>query len=364
MDLPGFIEKLTEQKIDHETQVVLAPFTTWKIGGPADILVRLRDKTQLTKLLELAQQFNIPVTYLGGGSNVLISDQGIRGLVIKNELTGIKIDSQVQTIDPGAAVNNDQTNQPAARLVQLDTQEYYDFSKLDYDESDTRPVKVTIATGTVLAYANNYLIQNGITGLQWFAGIPGTIGGAVYNNIHGGSHFFSELVESISAIDQDGKERTILNADLGFDYDFSNLQTQNILVTEVNLQMHFGDKERAAKTSQAWAQSKREKQPFNSAGCCFKNLGEQEMNKLQLSSNSWGYVIDKVLGLKGKIVGGAQISNKHAAFIENIGNATAADVISLLDMVYAASEQKLQGITPKTEIFFLGFPKDQISKFK
>jgi UDP-N-acetylmuramate dehydrogenase len=125
--------------------------------------------------------------------------------------------------------------------------------------------------------------------------------------------------------------------------------------------LYKGDRDKALKAAIAWAQTKK-LQPYNSAGCCFKNLTEKEMRQAKLDSNSWGYINDKILGLKGKTIGGAQISLKHAAFIENLGNATAKDVLSLLKVVYDSADAKI-GIHPKPEIFFLGFDQQEIQQF-
>jgi len=127
--------------------------------------------------------------------------------------------------------------------------------------------------------------------------------------------------------------------------------------------LHLGDSQKALKAAIAWAQEKSTKQPYNSAGCCFKNISISDQTRLDLISNSWGYINDKIFALKGKQIGGAKISELHAAFIENSGNATAEDILSLLEMVYDKATKKFDTCTPKTEIFFLGFPLERIKKF-
>ena len=114
------------------------------------------------------------------------------------------------------------------------------------------------------------------------------------------------------------------------------------------------------RAAQAWIKKKREHIPYNSAGCCFKNLSIEEKNKYNLPSLAWGYIIDKVLCLKGRQIGDAKISNLHAAFIENLGHASSKDVLDLLNLVYTTAKDKIQ-ITPKTEIFFLGFDSKDIA---
>ena len=148
---------------------------------------------------------------------------------------------------------------------------------------------------------------------------------------------------------------------MNFDYDSSYFHKTKDVILEVKLKLFKGDKQKALNAAVSWAQKKR-LQPYNSAGCCFKNITAMEMEKLNLLSSGWGYIIDKVLSLKGIKAGGAMISPRHAAFIENTGDAKASDVLDLFDLIYSSSKKKL-GITPKTEIFLLGFPKEITEKY-
>ena len=200
-----------------------------------------------------------------------------------------------------------------------------------------------------------------MTGLQWFSGIPGTIGGAVFNNIHGGSHFMEEYIDEAEVLTQDGQVKTISHEQMNFDYDYSRFHNSGEVILTVKLCLYKGDEEKAKKASVLWA-TKKKLQPHNTAGCCFQNVLPAEQKKLKLASNSWGFIIDKILGLKGKRIGGAEISPKHAAFIENRGGATAADVLGLFELIYSSAKEKL-GITPKPELIFLGFEKKEIERF-
>lgn len=355
------IDELTKVDITIKINEPLAPFTTWEIGGPAEVFITITTIEQAQKALRLADKYNVPVTFLGGGSNVLINDSGIKGLILKNELRGISLTSKQGQTKIQQDQNVEQTD-IKARLQQVEIKEYYDFSELDYDESSNPRTIVTVESGTSLSYTINNLIAEGITGLQWFAGIPGTIGGAVLNNIHGGSHFFSEYIDSVKVIDLKGKIHILSKPDLQYDYDYSVLQDNTRFIVSVDLNLYKGDKQKAQKTAIIWAQNKKKKQPYNTAGCCFKNILTQEMHQLKLESNSWGYIIDKKLGLKGYSIGGAKISDLHAAFIENTGQATSTDVLALLNLIHERS-QNILGITPKTELFFLGFDPQKISKF-
>ncbi len=368
MDLENFKKALNQLGIQYETDVKLATFTTWKIGGPADVFIRLKDPKSLKNLLQSAHNHQVPVSFLGGGSNVLINDAGIRGLTIKNELSGIFLEGSEETsIDFSESIKEPEwTEEPKAleaRLLQIDTKDYYDFAAIDYDESNTPTTKVAIYSGTNLAYAINNLISQGVTGLQWFAGIPGTIGGAIYNNIHGGRYFFSQFIEGIEICNSKGEIKILDKSSIKFDYDYSGLQQGNDFIIKGLFHLHLGDKAKAQQAAINWARIKQTKQPYNTAGCCFKNLSLSDQERLELLSNSWGYINDKILNLKGKTIGGAKISEKHAAFIENTGNANSQDVLDLLSFVYDKAANKFTNCTPKTEIFFLGFKKEEIQKF-
>lgn len=355
-NLKNFLTGLDKANIDYVQNKLLAPYTTWKIGGPADVLAEITDKDKFINAIKIARENETPFTVLGSGSNVLISDDGIRGLVIINKVEYLQLESE--NITESAKNAPDQIQ---ARLNQIDTKEFYSFDDIDYDETDSLPVFVTVSSGYYLPKLINATIIRGATGLQWFAGIPGTIGGAVYNNIHGGTHFLSEFVEELTVLDENGNTKTLTKDDLGFEYDSSRFHKTKEIILDIKLRLYKGDKQKALTTAVTWAQKKRI-QPYNSAGCCFKNITAMEMEKHKLLSSSWGYIIDKVLSLKGITAGGAKISERHAAFIENTGNATADDVLDLFDLIYSTSKKKL-GMTPQTEIFMLGFPKETTEKY-
>ncbi len=359
MNYEDFKNKLNELQIEFKENTPLAPFTTWKVGGPAKIFIELTDIAKAQSVIKLIGESDLPVFFLGGGSNILISDEGFDGIVIRNKISGIEVLENKPENNKAA----EQTEQLEARLKQVDVKNYYSFDDLNYDESDKEKVSVKVYSATLLSFAINKLIQDGITGLQWFAGIPGTIGGAIYNNIHGGTHFFSEYIEEVELINEKGEIETHKADDLKLEYDYSKIQASGHFILSAKLNLFRGDKARAQNTAVKWSQAKRLKQPYNSAGCCFKNLSDEEFSGTDFQSNGWGYIIEHKLGLKGTIHNGAQISTKHAAFIENLGTATAEDIMYLLDLIYTTAKEKIN-ITPKTEIFFVGFPKSRIAKFQ
>lgn len=347
--LNKFESILYKKGVAFKTNEPLKKYTTFKIGGPADILAEARSREELIFLIKTAHELQIPYTMLGWGSNVLISDKGIRGLVIKNKADKITVlekgGSSLKTIFT--------EKKPSARLDQLEKEKYYNFEDLDYDESDKPQVLVEIESGAALPIVIMTLIRQGITGLQWFGGIPGTVGGAVYNNIHGGKHFLSEYIEAVLIIDPSTmKEKTIQASECDFSYDFSRFHRTKEIILGAKFRLYKGEAEKAKHVFVEWTRRKKA-QPQRSAGCVWQNISEKDKQKLKLESSSWGYIIDKILKLKGREIGGAQISTKHAAFIENIGNAKASEVLALMDLVKKESKKKL-GIVPKSEIFLLG----------
>ncbi len=340
-----FKKALNKNKINFEKNARLKRFTTFQIGGPAKILIIVKNQKELVKILEIVSKEDIPYIILGGGSNVLISDKGINKVVIINKASSIKLINNQKQIDSKSLA-------PKSRLKQLEKEKFYSFHDLDYKETGRR-VMVKIDSGTNLTKAISDLIKLGITGLQWYAGIPGTIGGAIYNNIHGGTHFLSEVIEEVEVYDFEKQTIKIVSkTECDFDYDFSRFHNTNEVILSGIFNLYKGDTQKALWVFKEWTKRKII-QPKKSAGSIWQNLDEKTQSKLKLESPSWGFIIDKVLKLKGTKIGGAQISLKHAGFIENVDNATSQDVYKLIKLVEKVAQEKLN-ITPKREIILLG----------
>lgn len=348
----------------------LAPYTTYKIGGPADLLVKINNSLELEHLLKLAHKHNIPVTVLGGGSNTLISDDGLRGLIIINSASNIeyldqtdresdKEHTEVEVLDIQQWLDYTKSNNfkyIKPRHKQED-QAFYSFTDLDYEESGDR-YPVLFDSGVKLAVAVTKTITQGYTGLQWFAGIPGSVGGALFNNIHGGTKHFSDnfLAAKVLIYKENGESDVEIVGREFFDfgYDQSVLRVKKgVYVLQVLLGLYKGDVEKAKYASQEWLKRKRI-QPHNSPGCMFKNISEETAQRLGFASTSAGYIIDKQLGLVGKTVGGIQISPNHANFFVNTGNGKASDVIALVNEIQGLCKQKWD-LELEPEISFLGF---------
>jgi len=322
----------------------LAPQTTFKIGGPAEYFYKAKTTQDLIKAIKLARKNNISFIILGNGSNVLISDRGVKGLVIKNQTSQIKVlTTQASKI---------KSPQIPPRFQSLD-KNLQAVTQLAYDESQSPAVLVQLDSGVFLPQAIFSLINQDLTGLEWFAGIPATIGGATFINLHGGHKYFSDYLVNAKILTPDNQIKTVPASYFKFDYDQSSLKAKQDIVLSVVLRLFKGPKTKALKIAKAWAM-KKSQQPQRSAGCIFQNLSASEQAKLNLPTPSIGYLMDKVLDLKGKTSGQAQISPKHAGFITNLGQAKAEDVVKLIKLMKQTAKEKLN-LDLKLEIVPLGF---------
>lgn len=334
----------------------LANHTTLKIGGPADVFYEATDSKELVNVEKLAKLQNIPVTILGRGSNVLISDKGIRGLVIRNSTKTIKIGGEKPVHEDKVEVTarwESDTSKGTFRGIE--------FKDLDYDESDKPRIEVEMDSGVNLPFAIKYLLDKGITGLQWYAGIPGTIGGAVFNNIHGGTHFISEVLEKVKILDKDLETKELDIDKLGMDYDKSRFHDSGEIILQATFNLFKGDIEKARFVAAEWAKRK-SIQPRNSPGSAFANIMQEQKDKFNYPTTSVGYIVEHVIGLSGFKIGDAAISKDHHNFVVNEGKATAKDYLAVLKEIYKRTKEKL-GIELVPEIVLLGFEKDEIKEF-
>ncbi|MEM1312770.1 MAG: hypothetical protein AAGF07_04905 [Patescibacteria group bacterium] len=345
--------KAVDLKISQKES--LAPYTTWQIGGLAEYLAISNNSEELTKLVKLAIDNQINYTIIGGGSNTLISDEGIKGLVVINKSKNIEIleDNKTGAIQDIEQFEADNYNPWIPPRHGEEDNSFYSFKDLDYQESGNR-IKVKLNSGVSLPWAIAWTLKNQITGLQFFAGIPGTIGGALFNNIHGGTKHFSDYFHSAKVL-VDGQLSEFKFEDFKFGYDQSVIRDQkNIVVIEVTLNLFQGDIKKAKYVASEWMKRKRT-QPRRTAGCTFKNIPLEKQAELGFPTPSVGYIVDKKFGWRGKTSGDAIISQNHANFIENqSGKATAKDVINLINQIKDRADKDL-GLDLETEISLLGF---------
>lgn len=278
----------------------MSKHTSFKIGGPADVIALPANEEELQALLKRAKDNGIPVTLIGNGTNLLVRDKGIRGLVIKLGNMLCKIEAEGERLSFGSGVSLAMASRKAADLE--------------------------------------------LTGMEFAVGIPGSIGGAVYMNAGAYDGEMSKVVESVRVIDTNGDLMLLKAEQLEFAYRKTKLQKSGLIVTEVNLKLEPGCKDDITSKMADFSHRRISKQPLElpSAGSMFKRpLGYFA-----------GTLIEQT-GLKGYTVGGAQVSEKHAGFVVNVGGATAADVLQLIkdvqDKVFSA-----HGVQLEPEVLVLG----------
>lgn len=293
-----------------EADVPLAPFTTFKVGGVAQWLVQPGDASLIPIALKVAHSHGVRVTMLGGGSNVLIADSGIRGLVIRPRGGTIsRVGSDLVRADAAVTING---------LVR-------------------------------------WTIARGCAGLEAWAGTPGTVGGAIHGNAHWRSANIGDLVESVRLAGRDGSLRQVTGERLEFAYDASRLQhTGEVVVwAAFRVEPDRDPDELRAVARESLAFRKRT-QPLASpsAGCIFQNPQRGRDVVPDGIPPSAGALVDRA-GLKGHRIGGASVSETHANFIVNHGRATAADIGALADLCRATVAERF-GVHLREEIVRLG----------
>lgn len=227
-----------------------------------------------------------------------------------------------------------------------------DFTDINYDERNKPDVEVVLDSGVNLQVAMVQLFDQGVTGLQWYSRIPGTIGGAVHNNVHGGTHTFAEIVKKVVILDNHGGIKTVAGKNLKLGYDSSRFHESGEIILEVTLVLKAGDVERARRTADEWKKLKAT-QPMNSAGCVFKNISEEERTILGYPTTSVGYIVENILNMSGFKVGGAAIAKEHHNFIVNRGGATAKDFLAVRDEIVKRARESV-GIELEDEIIRIG----------
>jgi len=341
-------------QIQFAAETSLAPFTTVRIGGPAEAFARIKNRADLAAVTQYARAHHIPLTILGWGANTLIADRGLRGIVLRNDTSEIIIHDELPT-----QINQTPAVGPRWGADDAQGTAKYDFSDLDFAEQQAERVWVTMDSGVSLPMAINILLSKGVTGLQWYARIPASIGGAIYNNIHGGTHFISEIINSVTVITPEGVEKVIPVTELEAGYDYSRFHHSGESIIAADFLLYRGDVAQAKQVAQEWAVRKKI-QPQNSLGCVFQNISPEEQARLNLPTPSIGYMIEHVLQLQNYQVGDAIVSPHHAAFIENRGQASAAEYLEIIRTIIQAAREKLN-ITLKPEIFFLGFTDAELA---
>lgn len=266
---------------EYTADAPLKDYTTFRIGGPADCLIEPYDEGQVAKVVEFCQKSGIRYQFLGNGSNVLAPDGGVRGAVIR---LGPNF-SYIRRLSGG---------------------------------------EILCGAGATLAQLASFAQKQGLTGLEFAWGIPGSVGGALYMNAGAYGGEMKDAVVSADIVDEAGRTRNVPAAEMELGYRTSVFQHRNWCITRVHLRLREGDPEQIHRCMEDYMERRREKQPleYPSAGSVFKRP----------EGNYAGALIEQC-GLKGRRVGGAQVSEKHAGFIVNTGGATCRDVLELIGQI-------------------------------
>lgn len=279
-----------------EREVSMKNYTSFKVGGPAELFLSPEDAGQTAKLVRFCEKEEIPVFVLGKGSNLLVSDRGIKGAVI---YTGKQC---------GISLVNENT--------------------------------VRAQSGASLAQLCTFALENSLSGLEFAYGIPGTVGGAVFMNAGAYGGEMKDVLLNSEYVSTDGTSGELDNEAMELSYRHSAYENGNLVITAASVRLAPADRNEIKSTMNDILARRKEKQPleYPSAGSTFKRP----------EGNFAGALIEQC-GLKGVSVGGAQVSEKHAGFIINRGGATAADILSLIKHVQARVKAQT-GVSLETEI--------------
>jgi UDP-N-acetylmuramate dehydrogenase len=292
-----------------QSNAPLAPMTTFRVGGPAEWLVETRGRDEIVAALRLAHEAGVRITMLGGGSNVLVNDAGVRGLVIRPR------GGDVEALDEGHVIAD---------------------------------AAVTI-NGLV-----RWTINHGRAGIEAWAGTPGTVGGAIFGNAHFGGRLIGDLVDRVQLAGLDGSVKDVPAGAMAFGYDRSRLQTSGEILLTASFRVSSGDPAALRAVARQSLAYRKRTQPLDtpSAGCIFQN---PEPGRDAVPAGipwSAGALVDRA-GLKGASRGGARVSPTHGNFIVNEGSATAADIRQLIEECRTAVRDRF-GVELRDEIVYLG----------
>lgn len=317
-------DKLLEKLAGVEKNILLKNYTTYKIGGPAKYFFVAKTKEDLINALNTAKELKLPIFILGGGSNLLVSDKGFKGLVVKIEMSEINFDND-RTIKAGAGV----------RLSEI----------------------------------VNLSVEKGLSGLEWSGGIPGTIGGAIYGHAQAFGTKISDTVKSVEALDlKILKLKNFSKEQCQFSLKNSIFKrNKNLVIVSAVLEFQKKDAEKIKNQVKEFLEYRKNGHPINfpSAGSTFVNPQKKIKNKKLLIKfpelNEYnrkgvipaGFLVAKC-GLAGKKIGNAQISEKHSNFIINLGGAKAKDVLALINLAKKKVKENF-GIELEVEVQFVGF---------
>lgn len=294
-----YIEKIVpkERMLFHEP---MSSHTTFKVGGDAQCMVLIEQEEELLQLIPYLNQIEQDYFILGNGSNLLVGDKGYRGIVIK--------------LGEGM------------------------------DRITVEGEYIRVQAGALLSRTAAFARDAGLSGMEFAAGIPGSIGGGIVMNAGAYDGEMKQIVESVKVMDKEGKTLILDNNTMEFGYRTSIIKNRPFIVLEVLFRMHPAPKEEIQAKMDELMQKRRSKQPLNypSAGSTFKRPEGNFAGKLIMEA-----------GMRGYRIGGAQVSNKHCGFVVNVGKATAADVKEVIEEVRERVNERFH-VRLEPEVIFLG----------
>jgi len=302
MSIKELIEKsdlnISKEKILYNEP--MKKYTTFKVGGPAECLIKIENINELKEILKFADKNNIKLTVLGNGSNVLILDKGISGITLIIKIENIEFEETEENLN----------------------------SKLMGQKT-----KIKLGAGEKIAKVGMVFFKESLTGFEEIAGIPGTIGGAVRMNAGANDREMKDIIKTVKCLDYQGNEKVFTNEEMEFGYRTSILKKEKYIVTEVEIELEKGNQEEIKEKMDMYKEKRKNSQPleYPSAGSTFKRGIDFITAKL----------IDEA-GLKGTHVGDAEVSTKHGGFIINKGNAKAKDILELVEIVKKEVYKKYQ----------------------
>ena len=299
MQLDNLTDRLNECKIEYICNEPMSRHTTFKIGGSADLFVKIKSVDELKTVINLTKKFEVPYFIVGKGSNLLVSDKGIEGVVISLDgLDSIVIDGNT----------------------------------------------VVCGAGASLMAVCQHTQKASLSGLEFAYGIPGTVGGALYMNAGAYGGEMSQVILSATAIDSNGIVIEFSLPDMKLGYRTSAFKNTDLIITSVTLRLKQGNADEIKSTMDDFFSRRRDKQPleFPSAGSTFKRP----------EGHFAGALIEKN-NLKGVSVGGAEVSEKHAGFVINKGGATCDDVMALIEKIQN-TVKSADGVDLECEVIFVG----------
>lgn len=302
MDKIRIYNKLTEA-IPGDAVLLDEPmknYTTIKTGGLADIIVMPQSITEIQSVIKICKENDVPYFVMGKGSNLLVSDKGMRCVVVK---LGDK------------------------------------FAKITIDGND-----VIAQAGVSLSELSEKIMEKSLKGFEFAGGIPGTLGGATTMNAGAYGGEMKDIIKSVKVLNTEGEIINLSSEELEFGYRTSMIQVKNYIVLEVKMEFEKGNYEEIAKTTKDLMETRKAKQPLHlpSCGSVFKRPAGHFAGKLIEDS-----------GLKGKKIGGAKVSKLHCGFIVNVDNATTNDVLDLIELIQKTVKSKF-GIQLETEVKIIG----------